>query len=241
MPDSKKYGVYFNGRHSSEFGIIALEDKKVGFPSKKKITVSVPFSNTVYDFSGVYGGQTYEERFYKQVFCLMDRQKWDTESLYRLWTKVVNWLMEPSTKTPLYDDVMKKYYYLAEVVKEPSLKEIVARGELTIEWTCYPFRIYEDAEGHDIFDIFDFEMDIAQTTSFDINGTRAVALFNEGMSISNPTIKTSSTMIISKNNVTFNIPKGTSTSSRFRLTPGINYFTITGQGTIEFSWHKELI
>jgi len=42
-------------------------------------------------------------------------------------------------------------------------------------------------------------------------------------------------------NQTFAIPAGKSQSTRLRLQTGINIFTVTGQGILEFIWHKELI
>lgn len=239
--NKKEYGVFFNGHHSTDFGIDALVGKEVGFPTKKKILVQPPFSNTIYDFSNVYNGQMFEERTYKQVFNVLDYQRRTQESMYRMWTRVVNWLMSAPTKQPLYDDVMKRYYYLAEVVKEPSLQEFLTRGELTVEWTCYPFRIYELQEGNDIWDTFDFELDIAQHTKFEVNGAKEIVLYNIGLNTNRPSIKASSQLTINQNGTQFIIPAGTSSSSRFRLVAGENRFTVTGNGTIEFVWHKELI
>jgi hypothetical protein len=136
---------------------------------------------------------------------------------------------------------MKRYYYLAEVRTEPNLEEIRIRGELTIEWSCYPFRIYELAEGNDIWDDFDFELDIAQATKFEVTGSRNVVLYNIGTNVNIPTIKATAPMTITQGNAQFTIPVGTSNSSRFRLMTGENKFTISGTGTIEFFWHKELI
>lgn len=239
--NKKEYGVFFNGHHSTEFGIDALVGKEVGFPNKKKILAEVPFSNQIYDFSNVYGSQNFEERSYKQVFNVLNYREKSQETMYRMWTRVVNWLMSAPTKQPLYDDVMKRYYYLAEVVEKPSLEEFLARGELTVTWTCYPFRIYELAEGNDIWDDFDFELDIAQHTKFDINGVKEIVLYNIGLNINKPAIKARSQMTITQNGTQFIIPTGTSSSSRFRLLVGENRFTVTGNGTIEFVWHKELI
>lgn len=235
------YGVFFNGHHSTEFGLDALDKKVIGFPAKNKIIVQPPFSNAVLDFSNVYGGQHFGERIFSQTFNIIDRRLWDKESAYRMWTKVVNWLMSADTKQPLYDDIMKSYYYLAEVQKAPNFDEFRFRGELTVEWTCYPFRIYELPEGNDIWDTFDFELDIAQKTHFDVNGSMMCKLFNIGTPSINPTIHASSEMKIIKNNTQFIIPSGTSESHRFSLDVGENNFSLIGNGTVEFNWHKELI
>lgn len=235
------YGVWFNGHHSTEFGLDVLNGKEITFPSKKKIMVQPPFSNQQYDFSNVYGGQVFEERTFTIVFNLIDRDNTTKESLYRMFTQVVNWLMSAPTKQPLYDDIMKKYYYLAEVVNEPDFNELLYRGELTVEWVCYPFRIYELAEGNDVWDTFDFELDVAQATQFDVQGSKTITLLNAGESITTPKIRTNAPFTIAQGATSFQVPIGTSTSTRLRLLKGENRLTITGNGSIEFIWHKELI
>lgn len=159
---SGKYGIWFNGHHSSEFGITVAKGKKIGFPRKKKVIVPVPHTNEIYDFSGITGKQAYEEREIVFPFNVHDKSMWTKERMYITWTKLVNWLMEPNTKVPLYDDVMKGYCYLAEVQKAPNFDEMTYRGILEITFKCYPFRIARLAEGNDIWDTFNFELDVFQ-------------------------------------------------------------------------------
>lgn len=235
------YGIWFNGHHSTDFGLDALDKKAITFPAKRKITVQIPYSNSVLDLSNAYGGQVYEERTFSQTFNIIDRRLWNKESMYRLWTEVVNWLMEPATKQPLYDDVMHSYYYLAEVQSPPSFSEMLFRGELTIEWTCYPFRIYELAEGNDIWDKFDFDFDIAQKTKHRVYGLKKVLLYNISASVVSPDIKADSNMAILLRDQSFEVPAQDSQNFRLRLLSGENWLTVSGNGTIEFIWHKELI
>ncbi len=241
MQNYNKVGIKFNGRHSTDFGLILLKGKEIGFPEKNKIEVRVPFSNAVIDLSNIYGSQTFGERSIKHVFLIRDFKNKDAESMYRLWTKVVNWLTQPTTKQPMYDDIMHKYYYLAEVVKAPSLEDMVSTGKLTVEWTCYPFRIYELFEGHDIWDDFDFEFDIAQEIEYEINGSRNIQLFNVGSNVAIPEIITDNALSITIKNQTINLVSGSTKLSRIRLLPGVNDLNVTGTGSIKFNFHKELI
>lgn len=162
------YGIRFNGHHSSEFGLRILQGKQIGFPTKIKSLVSIPHSSNEYDFSSVVGVQAYSDRTVSIPFHI---KKMDKESLYNEWTKIVNWLMEPITKIPLYDDLMDEYYYMAEVREAPDLDELINRGTLTIQFTCYPFRISKLREGNDKWDEFNFELDVAQSTTFKVKRT----------------------------------------------------------------------
>ncbi|MFL2124071.1 distal tail protein Dit [Marinilactibacillus psychrotolerans] len=162
------YGIRFNGHHSSEFGLRILQGKQIGFPTKIKSLVSVPHSSNEYDFSSVVGVQAYSDRTVSIPFHI---KKMDKESLYNEWTKIVNWLMGTDSKTPLYDDLMDEYYYMAEVREAPEFNELLTRGTLTVNFTCYPFRISELREGNDIWDTFNFELDVAQTTTFQVERT----------------------------------------------------------------------
>ncbi|MFL2118551.1 distal tail protein Dit [Marinilactibacillus psychrotolerans] len=159
------YGIRFNGHHSSEFGLRILQGKQIGFPTKIKSLVSIPHSSNEYDFSSVVGVQAYSDRTVSIPFHI---KKMDKESLYNEWTKIVNWLMGTDSKTPLYDDLMDEYYYMAEVREAPEFNELLTRGTLTVNFTCYPFRISKLPEGNDIWDTFNFELDVAQNLTFQV-------------------------------------------------------------------------
>lgn len=234
------YGIAFNGHHSREFGLDVLS-KKIGFPGKNKINKTIPFSNEIYDFTEVYGTQTYTERPFEIVFHVLDRANWDKESMYILWTKVVAWLMEPSRKIPLYDDVMKDYYYLAEVQEKPSFDELRFNGKLTVMFQCYPFRIHELAEGNDIWDTFNFELDMAQLVKHDVKGSKSISLFNIGMSNLAPDVVANSQMEIRFKGKLYKVLSGENKIEKFYLLPGINKFEVVGNGTIEFKFYKEVI
>lgn len=236
------YGFKFNGRHTfDDFGI-TVSSKNVGYPDKKKIKVAIPFSNVEYDFSELYGDQTYTERPITFVLNVIDKHVLnDTQRVNTLETSLVNWLMNSNGKQRLYDDATPGYYYLAEVEGGLDFDELWNHGTLTVEFTAYPFMIAELEEGNDIWDTFNFELDVAQVTEFKANGTLDVILYNVGTPGLNPKITTSAPMEIVKDNITYNLPSGTSQSDDFKLSSGENKLTIKGNGTIKFTFFKELI
>ncbi|WP_163583279.1 phage tail protein [Gracilibacillus saliphilus] len=234
-------GIEFLGKHSyRDFGVTMAKGKEIGIPEKKKRKVAVPFSNTEYDFSELYGSQDYEPRPLTYPFNIY-RQTTGKTAMNSKKTQIINWLMNSNGKQKLYDDAYPGYYFLAEVEGSSSFSEDYDTGVLTVEFIAYPFMISELQEGHDIWDVFNFELDVSQQTSFEVNGQLEVILLNVGTPDLIPTITASSAMTIEKDNVTYNVPSGESKSDEFVLTSGENELIITGNGSISFEFHKELI
>lgn len=236
------FGIEFNGKHTyKDFGITLVE-KDIGYPEKEKIKVKVPFSNVEYDFSEIYGEQTYTTRPLSYTLNVLDKHIVNnTQRVNMIETKLSNWLMNSSGKQKLYDDSMPGYYYLAEVESGLDFAELHNHGTLTVEFTAYPFMIAELSEGNDLWDPFNFELDIAQITDFNVNGTLEVVLYNVGTPGLSPKIETSAPMEVIKDGITYNVSSGISKSEDFKLKTGENNLTIKGNGTIKFTFYKELI
>ncbi|PEZ94195.1 phage tail protein [Bacillus cereus] len=237
------YGIKFNGKHSySDMGYTMPADgREIGFPSKEKIVVKVPFSNVEYDFSEVYGSQTYTSRPLKYDFNVLKRGNWTPQALHMEKTKLINWLMNSNGRKRLYDDDIPGYYFLAEVESESSFEDDFETGTLSVTFRAYPFMIAELYEGNDIWDTFNFDLDVAQTTDFTVNGLLQVTLLNAGASDVVPEIITSNQMRISKTGVSYTVPAGITKDKGFVLKSGENPIEITGSGTISFRFYKELI
>src|SRR5690625_130585 len=114
-------GIEFDGKHSLKDFNLTISERKIGYPSKIKNEERIPFSNTVYDFSDIYGGQEYEERSIMYTFNIVNRnrigdfkQEYTDFNFYE--TDVLNWLMTPNQKKMLKDDTIPGYYFSAELV-----------------------------------------------------------------------------------------------------------------------------
>lgn len=232
------FGITFDGKHSYRDFSLRVIDKHIGNPSKIKLKERVPFSNKIYDFSGIYGGQEYEERSLTYIFQIKDYQKVD---LAIKKAEVLNWLMQPNQQMQLFDDFIPGFYFLAEVEQAPDFEELKYSGRLTVDFTAYPFKVGELYEGNDIWDTFNFLLDYAQITEFEVSGARTVTLYNSGVSVAMPAIVASAPMQLVKDGVTFNVPAGKSQSHDFLLDDMENRISITGNGRIQFLFRKELI
>lgn len=233
-----RFGIKFDDRHSyDDFGLTVAE-RNIGNPKKIKIKERVPFSNEIYDFSGIYSGQEYEERQLTYVFNVKDYEK---IPLTMKKIQALNWLMKPNEKTQLFDDYIPGYYFLAEVEEAPDFDELRFHGRLTVQFTAYPFKIGELEEGNDIWDTFNFLLDYAQITQFEINGSKEITLYNPGVSAVKPVISATAPMEIRKDNKTYSVKAGETQSFDFMLPNLENKMIITGNGSISFHFRKELI
>lgn len=160
-------GIWFLDQHSYRGLGVTISARDVGAPNKVKVKQTLPFSNITYDFSHLYGAQVFEERQMTYTFDIMDPGVIDTNTrLNVIKTRIVNWLTNSQGKQPLYDDVYPQYYFLAEVESGAGFTENWTNGTLDVTFTAYPFMISELPEGHDIWDEFNFELDVAQNMTY---------------------------------------------------------------------------
>lgn len=213
-----------------------MKSRHITVPEKKKNKVSVPFQNGTHDFSTIYGSQAYEERELNYVFQIRGRNTRDMEGKQQ---QVLNWLLN-SQKQVLQDDYLPGLYFMAECeVAEPDDLNFIL--DLSVTFMAYPFKYGEHTEGSDIWDTFNFLTDYAQVTKFNITGSKRITLWNPGSTPVSPSIIASSNMEIIKSGVSYSISKGESNDWKFLLDIGENNMNVTGNGSIEFIFRKEVI
>jgi phage-related protein len=230
-------GFKFLGHHTKEYNLILLE-RSAPTPEEKKIKESVPFMQGDYDFSMILGERIYENRTLTFTFTLFE-DSYEYRKVDE--TALANWLMKGGYE-PLYDDHAPNYYYMAKCTSV-QVEDNTAERRLivTITFDAYPFKISMLAEGHDIWDEFNFELDVSQPVEFTVNDSLYINLLNVGSCGVVPTVTASAPMTIRKNGFTYQVPQGESRSESFRLEIGENPMTVKGNGTIKFTFYKELI
>lgn len=230
-------GIIKNNKHSyNDFGLKILR-REFNPPSKKKIKEILPFMNGSYDFSLLYGEDVYEERSIKYVFDFRYKDKID---FFNKKTAITDWLLN-SSKEPLHDDLIPGYYFIAECEDSIVFSEGYIDCEVTVTFKAYPFKVSILQDGHDIWDEFNFELDMVQSTKFEIENIKNIQLYNNGAIGINPTVICSSNMEIIKGNTAYKFNAGESKSWSFKLDKGLNNLIIKGTGTIEFKWYKEVL
>lgn len=236
----KFFDFTYLGKRPSDFGAyVHVATHDIGFPSKVKTVVTVPYSNQVYDFSTVGGVQPYNERKVTYVINVVNKYGYDQVSMHQLKTEIVNWLYSSNSKKELYDDKLPDYHFLAELQEEADLKDDIRSGELTVVFTCYPFMIANKFEGDDEWDTFDFETGIAQNVNFKINGSRTINLINDSVIPVTPEITTDAPLTIQTGGNLYQVSAGV--SKEIPLQTGTNRIDVTGQGNISFAWRREVV
>ncbi len=230
------YGIRKNNKHSFEDFGLTIKSKKIGNPKKNKIKEEVPFMNGSYDFSLLYGEQTYSERQLEYTFNLNEKNK-IAMNIKKI--QVLEWLNDGG-KEPLYDDAIPGFYFLAEV-EDDDFSEDGNVGELTVTFSAYPYKIASKNEGNDIWDEFNFELDCSQDTKFKVDGEKNIEIYNIGSSIITPTINATATFDIVKGGITYKFNPGVTTDWRFTFKKGLNNMIIRGTGDIEFIFKREVL
>lgn len=236
----KFYEFEFDGKRPSDFGRwIKVKTHDISYPSKTKITATVPFSSTVYDFSAVGGDQAYDTRKVTFVINVLKPDGLDPVSMHSASTALVNWLSRPVGEIELRDDKLPGWHFLGEVQSAPSLADAVRTGEMTVEFECYPFMIRDTAAGDDRWNDFAFDTDVAQVTEFDVDGEARVILINNGAQAVSPIITADAEMTVEIVGVEYKLQAGV--NEGLPLPIGENWLLISGTGHISFDWHQEVI
>ena len=232
------YGITYNNKHSfNDLGLTVLNTKVIKVPSKIRITETIPFMNGSYDFSNLYGSNCYTERQLEYEFLIKASDNTGLE-LKRM--KVENWLLSSNGKIPLIDDNVPGYYYKAECIST-DFEDLNNIGKLKAIFTAYPLKIGEAYEGNNLWDSFNFELDVLQDTKFTVNNNSIVSIYNTSIVDIEPIVIASSQFEIVKDNITYSFKAGESKDYRFKLKPGANNLTLKGNGTIEFRFRKEVL
>ena len=223
--DSKAEGLWLTHREDTP-------------PEEKVIKESLPFVQGDYDFSRILGEAIRENRQPIYEFLI---KEYDYEKRKTWEIKYENILLNQGMGR-IYDSANLGYYFYGKCINaEVELDSGWQQLKLVVTFDCYPYMISELKEGHDIWDEFNFELDIAQEVQHTVNGTKEITLYNVGTPSVVPSITASSEMTIEKGAVSVTVPPGTSKSELLRLSTGENKLKVTGNGTIEFDFHKELI
>ena len=229
-------GITFNEKHSIKDFALYVENLDISPPSKKKIKESIPFMQGCYDFSLLYGTNTFDERVLSYTFKIIAE---NPMRLNVIKTQVNNWLLGCG-QCQLYDDAIPGYYFLAECTKIAE-KDDRYETTLDITFTTYPFKIGEFYEGNNLWDSFNFELDVLQDTKFTVDNILSVSIYNSSIIDIEPTIIASSQFEITLDNKKYVVEVGTSKDYRFKLKKGSNNLTLKGNGTIEFKFRKEVL
>lgn len=230
------YGIDYKGKHSYiDFGM-TIKSRDINPPKKNKMKETIPYMQGSYDFSNLYGEQTYSERELIYVFNLTCHSKLELNTKKLI---ILDWLLN-SFKTKLKDDIIPGYYFMAEC-EDLNFNEKGYSAEITVKFRAYPFKYGNENIGNEIWDDFNFEIDYMQNINYKVNGILSVVLYNPSSRKIVPTIICTSSIDIIQGETTYKFNSGATRDWRFQLSTGQNNLIIKGNGDIEFIFRKEVL
>lgn len=163
MSDGQRLGLVIDGADIFKKWGIKVKSRNLGKPSKKKALESVAHSSQVFDFSELYGGDSYTERVLTYTLNIKGTKP-DRMTAQFLDSEFTNFIMsKPQFK--LVDETFPDYYFLAEVREGTDFTPLFNFGEMTVRFDAYAFRIKETKEGSLYWDDYSI-LDVYQETEF---------------------------------------------------------------------------
>jgi len=207
-------GVSFLGFHSYKDLKLLMTGKEIGSPEVKRYTIDREGADGELDFTDVFGEPKYTNAQHQFTFESIQPRN-DQLSQF---TDIKNKLHGKKGRIILDDDPSFFYVGRCSVSKYTNEKNI---GKITVTCDCEPYK-YK----------------LAQTVvTRAIDGTETVSLTNSRKRAV-PTITTTSDMTISFGGGVWTNRAGTFTIPELELVEGENLVTVTGKGTITFTWQE---
>lgn len=229
--------IHFSNLNTRDLHLRYVE-RDAPTPEEKEIIEEIPFSQGVFDFSDMMGEKFYGNREISYVFKAFTRHYSSRQLLER---KLKSQLMMTNNQK-LMDSHDPDYFWMGKC-KSVSVEDDHLAGVLivSIVFDLYPFAFRERMDTSDVWDTFNFDEDVAQVGHYQVNGSREFLLINAGNASAVLEIETSNSFTMSINHQAFGITKGHTKDERLRLSVGENRINITGTGTIQLNFRREVM
>lgn len=208
-------GIMFGNYHSYRNLRLILESKEMGSPAIKVRKVDVEGADGALDYTDSFGGVKYENATHKFNFSTIVPQ---AEFLSQF-SQVKNALHGKKVRIILDDD--PNFFYLGRLSVSP-FSSSKAVGTLSIEADCEPYKM----------------KNAPTVISVSVNGTQVITLQNSRKrAVPEVRIEAQSGLnIVYQVGNVWDLSSGTYTLPELELAEGDNTVTVTGTGTISFTW-----
>jgi len=210
----KTNGVTFGNKHSINDWDLLMVSKSIGEAIPKTNYIEIPGSDGSKDLTDYFGDIRYSDRNLQFSFDIFA----DSSTWWNIKKEITNYLQGKKMKIILDQDA--NYYYLGRCFVSSFTHETRV-AHITIDASCEPFKY-----------------NINQTIdSFTIDKKSTITLKNARKTVV-PKITLSNKMQLELNNNSFSLSTGTHKVLDIRLVEGDNKITITGTGTITFTYQE---
>ena len=132
-------GIFYNGLHSMLDFDATTAERDLNPPERDRITDRPPYSSQTYDFTELFGTESYPERILRYKFIISD----ENGGLYlkKRVSRFRTWLYELTGKSALYDDTEKDYHFNA-VCNGFSVKyKNYVMAEISVTFAADPYML----------------------------------------------------------------------------------------------------
>ena len=213
-------GVKFGELHSYRDFNLILSKKEIGAPSVKTNLVDIEGADGSIDYTDFFGGPKYGEVKHKFTFTTMIPRS-DFSNQY---SEVKNVLH--GRKLRIVDDDDPGFYYVGRCYVSSFTSE-KGIGQISVECECEPYK-YKLAE---------------TVVSRAVDGVQVISLTNarkRAVPLVTITTDTSLNIVFKTYNV-WDLGGGSYTLPELELVEGVNEVTVTGTGSISFTWQEAML
>ena len=210
-------GITFGNLHSFNDLRLILTSKEMGSPEIKVRKIEIEGADSAIDYTDFFGEPKYSDVTHKFNFSTIVHQA----EFLSLFSTVKNALHGKKMRIILDDDPLFYYVGRLNVSSFTNEKNI---GNISVEADCEPYK-YKLAK---------------TVVSKTVNGTNNVVLVNgRKRAVPEVNITTEGTIRIEYQGVNiWDLGSGSFTLSELELVEGENLVTVTGTGTITFTWQE---
>lgn len=207
-------GITFGEVHSYRDAKLLLAKKEMGSPAVKTNEVDIPGADGKLDMTDFFGEPKYDNVTHKFDFVtLEEREKFPLQ-----FAVIKNTIHGKKVRIILDDD--PTFFYLGRCHVSSFTNEKGA-GAVSVDCDCEPYK---------------YKLTKTVVTKA-VNGTEAITLTN-ARKRAVPTIATTAAMTIAFGGGTWTNSAGTYTIPELELVEGANAVTVTGTGTVTFTWQE---
>lgn len=184
IPNNKIEGVQFNQFNSLNQNLILVR-RDAPTPEEKKIVEDIPYSQGEIDFSMLLGERVFRNRPLTYEF-ISKKMSYGQRKVLENRIKRLNMMGDIGE---IYDTHDAGYYWRGkceyiEVIDDAEFNRL----SVIIEFNVYPFLIDTKHYFDDVWDDFDFDVDVANWTKYEVDGVRTITLYNSGDTTVRPNI-----------------------------------------------------
>ena len=210
-------GITFGNLHSYKDLNLVLNSKEIGSPAVKERKIEIEGADSSLDLTDFFGEAKYEDVTHKFEFSTIVPQA----QFLSLFSTVKNALHGKKMRIILDDDPL--FYYMGRL-KVSSFTNEKNVGKITVECDCEPYK-------YKLQPTF---------VSVAVDGTQTINLTN-GRKRAVPEVRieaASSIRIEYQGSNIWDLGSGSYTLPELELVEGENAVTVTGTGTITFTWQE---